>query len=139
MGCSSYECYFSTRATIIANAPTASRHVLVSTPDRHLVFFGTETKTVELHSTTQDDMFIRWSNQEEITGSESYTVTATNTAGTQRLAAGSVIMGAKRGRDAIYVWTDTSLFLMRFVGQPFTFSFEQAGTNCGLNRKERMC
>ncbi len=33
----------SNRATIIANAPTASRHVLVSTPDRHLVFFGTET------------------------------------------------------------------------------------------------
>ena len=120
----------STRATIIANAPTASRHVLVSTPDRHLVFFGTET-TVGTAS-TQDDMFIRWSNQEEITGTDSYSVTANNTAGTQRLAAGSVIMGAKRGRDAIYVWTDTSLFLMRFVGQPFTFSFEQAGTNCGL-------
>ena len=120
----------STRATVIADAPTASRHVLVSTPDRHLVFFGTETTVGS--GGTQDDMFIRWSNQEEITGTDSYTVTATNTAGTQRLAAGSVIMGAKRGRDAIYVWTDTSLFLMRFVGQPFTFSFEQAGTNCGL-------
>ena len=120
----------STRATVIANAPTASRHVLVSTPDRHLVFFGTETEVGS--GGTQDDMFIRWSNQEEITGTDSYTVTATNTAGTQRLAAGSVIMGAKRGRDAIYVWTDTSLFLMRFVGAPFTFSFEQAGTNCGL-------
>ena len=120
----------STRATVIADAPTASRHVLVSTPDRHLVFFGTET-TIGTPS-SQDDMFIRWSNQEEITGTDSYTVTATNTAGTQRLAAGSVIMGAKRGRDAIYIWTDTSLFLMRFVGQPFTFSFEQAGTNCGL-------
>jgi len=120
----------STRATRIANTPTASRHVLVSTPDRHLVFIGTETTIGDTSS--QDDMFIRWSNQEEITGTNSYTVTATNTAGTQRLAAGSVIMGAKRGRDAIYVWTDTSLFLMRFVGQPFTFSFEQAGTNCGL-------
>ena len=120
----------STRATVIANAPTASRHVLVSTPDRHLVFFGTET-TVGTPS-TQDDMFIRFSNQESINQADSYTVTATNTAGSQRLAAGSVRMGAKRGRDAIYVWTDTSLFLMRFVGQPFTFSFEQAGTNCGL-------
>ena len=120
----------SIRATRIANTPTASRHVLVSTPDRHLVFIGTET-TIGTPS-TQDDMFIRWSNQEEITGANAYTVTATNTAGTQRLAAGSMIMGAKRGRDAIYIWTDTSLFLMRFVGQPFTFSFEQAGTNCGL-------
>ena len=123
----------STRATRIANTPYASRHVLVSTPDRHLVFFGTQP-IINADTTTypQDDMFIRWSNQEDINQSESYTVTATNTAGTQRLAAGSMIMGAKRGRDAIYVWTDTSLFLMRFVGQPFTFSFEQAGTNCGL-------
>lgn len=28
------------RATLLANAPTASRHVLVSTPDRHLVFWN---------------------------------------------------------------------------------------------------
>ena len=41
-------------------------------------------------------------------------------------------MGAIKGRDAIYVWTDTALFLMKFVGQPFTFAFEQVGTNCGL-------
>ena len=120
----------SIRATLLANAPTASRHVLVSTPDRHLVFFGTET-TVG-NKTTQDDMFIRFSDQENIDGSTAYTVTAENTAGTQRLAAGSKIMGAIKGRDAIYVWTDTSLFLMRFVGAPFTFSFEQAGTNCGM-------
>ena len=123
----------STRATRIANTPYASRHVLGSTPDRHLVFFGTQP-TIDSDTNTypQDDMFIRFSNQESIDQSDSYTVTANNTAGTQRLAAGSMIMGAKRGRDAIYVWTDTSLFLMRFVGQPFTFSFEQAGTNCGL-------
>ena len=120
----------SIRATLLANAPTASRHVLVSTPDRHLVFFGTETTIGD--KSTQDDMFIRFSDQENIDGSTAYTVTAENTAGTQRLAAGSKIMGAIKGRDAIYVWTDTTLFLMRFVGQPFTFSFETAGTNCGL-------
>jgi len=120
----------STRATILPNAPTASRHVLVSTPDRHLVFFGTETTVGD--PTTQDDMFIRFSDQESIDETDSYTVRAENTAGTQRLADGSKIMGAIKGRDAIYVWTDTALFLMKFVGQPFTFSFEQVGTNCGL-------
>jgi hypothetical protein len=117
----------STRATIIAGAPTASRDMLVSTPDRHLVFFGTETTIGD--TTTQDDMFIRFSSQENI---NDYTPTATNTAGTQRLADGSRIIGAKLGRNAIYVWTDTALFTMRFVGQPFTFAFEQVGTNCGL-------
>jgi len=116
-----------TRATIISGAPTASRTMLVSTPDRHLVFFGTETTIGD--TTTQDEMFIRFSDQEDI---NTYAPTATNTAGTQRLAAGSRIMGAKLGRNAIYVWTDTSLFTMRFVGQPFTFAFEQVGTNCGL-------
>ena len=120
----------SNRATLLANAPTASRHVLVSTPDRHLVFFGTETTVGD--PTTQDDMFIRFSDQESIDQTDSYTVRAENTAGTQRLADGSKIMGAIKGRDAIYVWTDTALFLMRFVGAPFTFSFEQVGTNCGL-------
>ena len=116
-----------TRATIITGAPTASRHMLVSTPDRHLVFFGTET-TIG-NTSTQDDMFIRFSDQEDI---NTYTPTATNTAGTQRLADGSQIRGAIRGRDAIYVWTDTALFTQRFVGQPFTFAFAQVGTNCGL-------
>ena len=116
-----------TRATIISGAPTASRHMVVSTPDRHLVFYGTETTIGD--TSTQDDMFIRFSDQEDI---NTYTPTATNTAGTQRLADGSRIMGAIRGRDALYVWTDTALFTQRFVGQPFTFAFAQVGTNCGL-------
>jgi len=115
------------RATIISGAPTASRDMLVSTPDRHLVFFGTET-TIGTPS-TQDEMFIRFSDQEDI---NTYTPTATNTAGTQRLSDGSKIVGAVRGRDAIYIWSDTSLFTMRFVGAPFTFGFVQVGTNCGL-------
>ena len=117
----------SNRATIISGAPTASRDMLVSTPDRHLVFFGTETTIGD--QTTQDEMFIRFSNQEDI---NTYTPTAVNTAGTQRLADGSRIVGAVRGRDAMYVWTDTSLFTMRFIGPPFTFGFQQIGTNCGL-------
>ena len=87
----------STRAAIITGAPTASRHMVVSTPDRHLVFYGTET-TIGRSTSTQDDMFIRFSDQEDI---NTYTPTATNTAGTQRLADGSQIRGAIRGRDAI--------------------------------------
>ena len=116
-----------TRATIITNAPTASQFSMVSTPDRHLLFFGTETTIGD--KTTQDPMFIRFSSQEDI---NTYTPSSTNTAGTQRLADGSRIVGAIRGRDAIYVWTDTALFIMRFVGPPFTFQFQQVGTNCGL-------
>jgi len=117
----------SVRASVIANAPVVSNAMIVSTPDRHLVFFGTTTTNTD--STTQDEMYLQFSNQEDITD---YTPTANNSAGSQKLADGSRIMGALRGRNAIYVWTDTALFIMRFVGQPFTFAFEQVGTNCGL-------
>ena len=115
------------RATLISGAPTASRDLLVSTPDRHLCFFGTETTLGTTNS--QDDMFIRFSDQENI---NTYTPTATNTAGTQRLADGSKIIGTLRGRNGNYIWSDTALFTMRFIGAPFTFGFEQVGTNCGL-------
>jgi hypothetical protein len=115
------------RATIVSGAPTASRHMIVSPVDRHLIFLGTETTIGD--TSTQDDMFIRFADQES---TSDYTPTSTNTAGTQRLAQGSKIMGAIRGRDTMYIWTDSAIFLMRFVGQPFTFSFEHAGTNCGL-------
>ena len=116
----------STRATIISGAPTASRHMLVSA-QRHLVFFGTETTIGD--TSTQDDMFIRFSDQEDITN---YVQSLETTAGTDRLADGSQIRGAIRGRDAIYVWTDTALFTMRFIGSPLTFAFTQVGTHCGL-------
>ena len=106
------------RATILSGAPTASRDMLISAPDRHIVFLGTET-TIGT-SSTQDEMYIRWSDQEDL---NTYAPTAINTAGTQRLADGSKIMGSLRGRNAIYIWTDTALFIMRFVGQPFTFRF----------------
>ena len=42
------------------------------------------------------------------------------------------IIGALTAKETILVWTDSSLYTMKFVGAPFTFGFEQVGTNCGL-------
>ena len=109
------------------NNPTATRSTLVSPTTRHLIHFGTET-TIGTPS-TQDDMFIRFSADEDI---NQYTVEATNTAGTQRLQDGTKIMGALVAKENILVWTDNALYTMKFVGAPFTFGFEQVGTNCGL-------
>ena len=74
-------------------------------------------------------MFIRFSVDEDI---NNYTPEATNTAGTQRLQDGTKIMGALVAKENILVWTDNALYAMKFVGAPFTFGFEQVGTNCGL-------
>jgi hypothetical protein len=117
----------STRAAIVANAPTASRLSLVSTPDRHLVLLGTEN-TIGTPS-SQDDLLIRFSDQENIT---TYQPTAENTAGSLRIADGSRIMAAERSRGQILLWTDTSLHSMQFIGPPFTFGLRQLGSKCGI-------
>ena len=116
-----------TRAAAITNAPTASRLSLVSTPDRHLLFFGTE-KTIGT-TNTQDDLLLRFSDQEDI---NTYQPTAENTAGSLRIADGSRIVAAERSRGQILVWTDTSLHSLQFIGPPFTFGLRQLGQNCGI-------
>lgn len=109
------------------NNPTATRVTLVSPTTRHLIHLGTETTIGD--TTTQDDMFIRFSNQEDI---NDYTPTAINSAGSQRLQDGTKIMGSLKAKEVILVWTDNALYTMKFIGAPFTFGFEQVGTNCGL-------
>jgi hypothetical protein len=116
-----------TRATASSNNPTKSVMSLVSGRDRHLIHLGTET-TVG-NTSTQDKMFIRFSDQEDRTD---YTPVSTNTAGTFRLDSGSRIVGATRAKDYILILTDTSAYTMQFVGPPFTFSIQQVGSNCGL-------
>lgn len=116
----------STRATAIAGAPTKSKFALISTPDRHLVCFGTESTLG--NPTTQDPMFVRFSSQENI---GDFVATATNTAGGQRLTDGNEIVSATRSRGQILIWTDTALHGQAFVGPPYTFGFQQLGANCG--------
>jgi len=112
--------------TNVSAAPTKSRFMMVSGDDRHVICFGTET-TIGTTS-TQDNMFIRWSHQE---ATNTWTPTATNTAGSQRLTDGNQINAAVRSRGAILVFTDTALYQMQFIGTPFTFGFKQLGSNCG--------
>jgi hypothetical protein len=117
----------STRATAITGAPTASRLSLVSTPDRHILFFGTENTIGTPGS--QDDLLLRFSSQED---RNTYQPTAENTAGSLRIADGSRIVAAERSRGQILVWTDTSLHSLQFIGPPFTFGLRQLGQNCGI-------
>jgi len=109
------------------NNPTSSRLTQVSDRDRHLFHFGTETTIGD--TTTVDPMFIRFSNQEDL---NTYTPTAINTAGSFRLDKGNKIVGAVSGKDYTLVLTDSSAYVIQFVGPPFTFSVKQVGTNCGL-------
>ena len=115
------------KASLVTNAPTTSKFSLVSTPDRHLILFGTE-KTVGTGS-SQDPLLLRFSSQEDI---NTYQPAAENTAGSLRIQDGSSIVGADKARGQILVWTDTSLHGLQFIGPPFTFGLNQLGRNCGL-------
>ena len=115
-----------TPAAVVSTAPTISRFNLVSMPDRHVFLFGTET--VIGTSTSKDDLFLRFSSQEDY---NTWVPTATNTAGSFRIQDGSKIITAVRSRNAVLVWTDTSLNALQFVGAPFTFNLTQIGANCG--------
>ena len=116
----------STSGFVTTGNPTASRFTLVSDRDRHLFHFGTETTIGD--TTTQDPMFVRFSNQEDL---NTYLPTATNTAGTFRLDTGNEIRAALQGKDYVFVITDLAAYVIQFVGPPFTFSVRQVGTNCG--------
>lgn len=114
-------------AVAISGAPTKNNFALVSTPDRHLVVFGTETVIGD--PTSFDPMFVRFSNQEDL---NTFVESATNTAGGQKITDGNRIVGAVRSRGQILMVTDNALHGMQFVGPPYTFGFQQLGTNCGL-------
>jgi len=114
------------RAVIMVGAPTATRSTITSDRDRHVVHFGTETTIGD--TSTQDPMFIRFSDQENY---NIYEPTSVNTAGTFRLDTGNKIVAAISGKDYNLILTDQAAYQMQFVGPPFTFSIRQVGSNCG--------
>ena len=105
-----------------SDAPTIAKQVLVSDIDRHLIVFGANT----IGTSTQDPLLIRFGSQESLTD---FTPTATNTAGDLRLSSGSTFVQAVETKQQILVYTDRSLFSMRFIGPPFTFGLQELSKN----------
>jgi len=115
-----------TRAVKVSQAPGKNRVLLVSSPDRHIFLMGTEATIGTPGS--QDDLYLRFSSQENFTA---WAPSSTNTAGSFRIQDGSKIVAAKRSRGSILVWTDTALHALNNIGPPFIFGLNQIGSNCG--------
>ena len=105
-----------------SDVPTIAKQVLVSDLDRHIIVFGANT----IGTTTQDPLLIRFGSQESLTD---FTPTATNTAGDLRLSSGSTFVQAVETKQQILVFTDRSVFSMRFIGPPFTFGLQELSKN----------
>jgi hypothetical protein len=118
VGTSSRATFINDTTTSDATCPDTTRGVIVSTPDRHLVSLAAD-----------DPLKVRWASQET---TATWTASATNTAGSQLLTGGSKIIGAKRTRGQILIWTDTTLHSMTFRGPPYIFGFRELATGCGL-------
>ena len=118
------------RATTVTTSPLSVNSVIVSPNDRHVVALGAnEFSPTATVSGTFNPMVVRWSDQDNRTN---WVPSVSSTAGEVVLTDGTRIVGAVRSKNAINIWTDNSLWLMEFAGPPFTFKFQQAGTNCGL-------
>tara|TARA_R110000765_G_scaffold418090_1_gene521256 strand:+ start:184 stop:2031 length:1848 start_codon:yes stop_codon:yes gene_type:complete len=113
-------------AVAVSGAPTSSRFLLVSSPDRHIFLFGTET--IVNSQVSRDDLFLRFSSQEN---PSVWSPASTNSAGSFRIQDGSRIVTAQRSRGSILVWTDSALYSLNNIGPPFIFGLNQIGANCG--------
>ena len=118
------------RATTVTTSPISVNSVIVSPNDRHVIALGAnEFSPTATVSGTFNPMLVRWSDQGSRTN---WVPSVSSTAGEVVLTDGTRIVGGVRSKNAINIWTDNSLWLMEFAGPPFTFKFQQAGTNCGL-------
>lgn len=100
----------------VSNAPTANS--IVVTPEEILVALGANG----------DRRLVAWSDQEDRT---TWTATDTNQAGDFPLSGEGELMFGRRGRKETLLWTDTSLWAMRYVGLPLVYNFTQVGDACG--------
>lgn len=101
-----------------ANAPFFSLQVMTSDQDGHCISFGCNPYLQD----TINPMHIRWSATQN---AMDWTPRATNSAGGVDLSSGSEIIGALSARQEILIWTDTSLYSMKFIGGDLVFSFDE--------------
>jgi len=117
---------YNNRASAVASAPQFNTGIFVAMPQQQIVAYGSDGGGF------QDPMLVRFSNVGDYTSSTAWTATATNQAGSFRLTDGSRIVGGMQGPQQGYLWTDTALWTMNYVGFPLVYGFNKVGTNCGL-------
>ena len=108
-----------------SNVPTKVLQIMMSDVDKHVIAFGCNP----IGSSVLDPLLVRFSDTESAID---WTPTATNQAGGVQLSTGSIIIGALRTRQEILIWTDAGIVSMRFVGEPFIFSFTEVAEGPSL-------
>jgi hypothetical protein len=107
-----------TLAAAITNAPTSNKALLV-TQERILFALGAGGNPRK----------VQWCDQENNT---TWTPAANNQAGDYELATPGTLMAGKRVKGVNLLFTDIDVHTANYVGAPFVYGFEKAGSGCGL-------
>jgi hypothetical protein len=107
-----------TLAAAITNAPTGNKALLV-TAERILFALGAGGNPRK----------VQWCDQEDNTV---WTPLATNQAGDFELATPGSLLAGKRVKGVNLLFTDVDVHTATYIGAPFVYGFEKAGSGCGL-------
>ena len=108
-----------------SDVPLFQNQFLVSDTSRFVLVFGTN----DYGTTFLDKMLIRWSDQESAVN---WTPAATNQAGSLRLSHGSEISAVAQVRQEIFVWTDTSVYSLQYLGPPIVWGSQLLSDNTSI-------
>jgi hypothetical protein len=107
-----------TLAAAITNAPTSNKAVLV-TSERIMFALGAGGNPRK----------VQWCDQENNTV---WTPAGDNQAGDYELATPGTLLAGKRVKGINLLFTDVDVHTAQYVGAPFVYGFEKAGSGCGL-------
>jgi len=107
-----------TLAVAITNAPTSNKAILV-TAERILFALGAGGNPRK----------VQWCDQENNTV---WTPATDNQAGDYELATPGTLLAGKRVKGVNLLFTDVDVHTAQYVGAPFVYGFEKAGSGCGL-------
>lgn len=107
-----------TLAAAITNAPTNNEALLV-TQERILFALGAGGNPRK----------VQWCDQEDNTN---WTPGTDNLAGDYDLATPGSLLAGKRVKGVNLLFTDVDVHTAQYVGAPFVYGFEKAGSGCGL-------
>ena len=107
-----------TLAAVITNAPTSNKAILV-TAERFLFALGAGGNPRK----------VQWCDQEDNT---LWTPAGDNQAGDYELTTAGSLMAGKRVKGVNLLFTDVDVHTAQYVGAPFVYGFEKAGSGCGL-------
>jgi hypothetical protein len=108
----------SSAATVIAAAPTQCLGAVV-TEERFLFALGAGANPRR----------VQWCDREDL---DTWTPEATNEAGDFELQTNGQIMAGVRARGQALILTNIDAHTATYIGPPFVYGFERAGTACGV-------